>query len=101
MNGADLRAAAQRLESLAARTTDGTWRLTGLLATRPEVIAVDPDGGTEHVAEARAGTAAWITGLSPAVAPPLAALLRAVADGEPADDAAGALARVLIERLPG
>jgi hypothetical protein len=101
MNDADVRAAAERLEALAGRTTGGTWRLKGLLATRPEVVAVGPDGGTEHVAEARAGTGAWITAFSPAVAPPLAALLRAVADGEPADDAAAALARVLLERLPG
>src|SRR4029453_10312870 len=42
--------AADRLEALAARTTPGDWRLGGLLATRPEVIAHVPDGGTEHVA---------------------------------------------------
>jgi hypothetical protein len=101
MNGADVRAAAERLEALAGRTTGGAWRLTGLLATRPEVVAVGPDGGTQHVAEARAGTGAWITALSPAVAPPLAALLRAVADGRSADDAATELSRVLLERLPG
>ena len=34
-----LRTAADRLEALAARTTPGDWRLAGLLASRPEVIA--------------------------------------------------------------
>ncbi len=47
--GALLRAAADRLEALAARTTSGDWRTGGLLATRPEVVAHSPDGGTEHV----------------------------------------------------
>jgi hypothetical protein len=94
-----LRTAADRLESLAARTTAGDWRAGGLLASRPEVIA-HRDGGTEHVAEARAGTAAWITALSPAVGPPLADWLRAAADAPTADPAATAVARVLLERLP-
>jgi hypothetical protein len=94
-----LREAAARLEALAARTTPGDWRPTGLLATRPEVVAVDADGRTEHVAEARAGSGAWIAGLSPAVAPPLAALLRAVADTGPVDERAADLARVLLARL--
>jgi hypothetical protein len=88
--------AADRLARLAARTTPGDWRLAGLLATRPEVVAHRPDGGTEHVAEARAGSAAWIAALSPAVAGPLAALLRAAA-GTPAADALG---RALLDRLP-
>jgi hypothetical protein len=96
-----LRTAADRLESLAARTTPGDWRLGGLLATRPEVVAQAPDGGTEHVAEARANTAGWIAALSPAVAGPLAAWLRAAAAEEPADEAATAFARVLLDRLPG
>ena len=91
--------AADRLEHLAARTTPGDWRLGGLLATRPEVVAHRPDGSTEHVAEARAGSAAWITALSPAVAGPLAALLRAAADGGPAQEAED-LARILLRRLP-
>ena len=91
--------AARRLEELAGRTTPGDWRLGGLLATRPEVIAHQPDGGTEHVAEARRNTAAWITSLSPAVAGPLAAWLRKAA-AEPADGAALDVARVLIERMP-
>jgi hypothetical protein len=95
-----LRQAADRLEALAARTTDGDWRLQGLLATRPEVVAHRPDGGTEHVAEARAGTGAWITALSPAVAAPLAAWLRAAAAKPEADDAAFAVARALLERTP-
>jgi hypothetical protein len=94
-----LRSTAERLEALAARTTPGDWRPAGLLATRPEVVAHRDDGSTEHVAEARAGTAAWITALSPAVAGPLAALLRTLAGGEPADDAV-LLARVLADRLP-
>jgi hypothetical protein len=94
-----LREAADRLEALAARSTSGDWRLAGLLATRPEVVAVGADGGTEHVAEARAGSAAWIAALSPAVGAPLAALLRAAADAEPTDRAAADLARVLLERL--
>ena len=95
-----LRAAADRLEALAARTTPGDWRLGGLLASRPEVIAHGRDGGTEHVAEARARTGEWITALSPAVAAPLAAWLRSAASAEPVDDAALELARALLERLP-
>ena len=71
-----IRSVADRLEALAARTTAGDWRVTGLLASRPEVVAHRPDGGTEHVAEARARTAAWIAALSPAVAGPLVTLLR-------------------------
>jgi hypothetical protein len=91
-----LRTAADRLEALAARTTAGDWRVGGLLATRPEVVAHRPDGGTEHVAEARAGTGAWIAALSPALAGPLAAWLRAA---DPADPAAAAFARALLDRL--
>ncbi|WP_336026824.1 hypothetical protein [Geodermatophilus sp. FMUSA9-8] len=99
-DGADLlRTAAGRLEALAARTTPGDWRLTGLLATRPEVVAHAPGGGTEHVAEARAGTGAWIAALSPALAAPLAAWLRAAAR-EPGNPAAEAFARALLTRLP-
>jgi hypothetical protein len=101
MTGAQqLTAAAERLEQLAARTTAGNWRTAGLLATRPEVVAHHPDGGTEHVAEARARTAEWITALSPAVAAPLATWLRSAASAEPVDDAALELARTLLERLP-
>jgi hypothetical protein len=96
-----LRTAADRLEALAERTTPGDWRTGGLLATRPEVIAHVPDGGTEHVAEARAHTAAWIAAVSPALAGPLAAWLRAAAAAGPVDEAATALARVLLDRLPG
>jgi hypothetical protein len=100
MDDADLlRTAADRLEALAARTTAGDWRIGGLLATRPEVIAHSGDGATEHVAEARAGTAAWIGALSPAVAAPLAAWLRVAADG-PVDPAAVSVARLLVDRLP-
>jgi hypothetical protein len=64
-----LRAAADRLDAVA-----------GLLASRPEVVAALPGGGTEHVAEARARSAEWIVTLSPVLAGPLAAWLRAAAD---------------------
>jgi len=92
--------AADRLEALAARTTPGEWRLGGLLATRPEVVAHGTDGGTEHVAEARARTAEWIAALSPAVAPALAGWLRAAAARDRADPAAVGMARALLQRLP-
>jgi hypothetical protein len=95
-----LRAAADRLEALAARTTAGDWRPAGLLASRPEVVAHRPDGSTEHVAEARAGSAAWITALSPAVASPLCAWLRTAAEGTPVEPAAVTFARALLDRLP-
>ena len=91
--------AARRVEELAARTTPGEWRLGGLLASRPEVIAHAPDGGTEHVAEARSRTAMWIVTFSPAIAAPLAAVLRTAAAGPP-EDAAVDLAKVLLERMP-
>jgi hypothetical protein len=94
-----LRTAADRLEALAARSTPGDWRLAGLLATRPEVVAHAPDGGTEHVAEARAGSAAWITALSPAIAAPLAAWLRSAAETAPSAEAL-AFARTVLHRLP-
>jgi hypothetical protein len=90
---------ADRLERLAARTTPGDWRAGGLLASRPEVVAHLPGGGTEHVAEARAGTGAWITAVSPALAAPLATWLRAAA-ADPVDPAAEAFARTLLARLP-
>jgi hypothetical protein len=91
--------AADRIEALAARTTAGEWRLAGLLATRPEVVAHRPDGSTQHVAEARTDSAAWITAFSPALAGPLAALLRAAAT-TPAAGEAALLARTLLDRLP-
>jgi hypothetical protein len=94
-----LRAAADVLESLAARTTPGDWRVGGLLASRPEVIAHHADGGTEHVAEARAGTGPWIAALSPALAGPLAAWLRAAAGTGRVEPAAVDVARLLSERL--
>jgi hypothetical protein len=94
-----LRSAADRLEALAARTTPGEWRPAGLLASRPEVVAHQDDGSTEHVAEARMDSAAWILALSPAVAGPLAGLLRAAAGGR-AEPAARELAAVLLRRLP-
>jgi hypothetical protein len=89
-----LLSAADRLDALAARTTGGSWGLRGLLATRPEVVAAFPDGGTEHVAEARARTAEWICALSPELAGPLAAWLRTAARA-PVDPAALAVARQL------
>jgi hypothetical protein len=95
-----LRSAADRLEALVERTTPGDWRSGGLLASRPEVIAHLSDGGTEHVADARAGTGRWITALSPAVAGPLAAWLRAAAASQPVEPAAVEFARTLSERLP-
>jgi len=95
-----LRSAADRLAALAARTTPGEWRPSGLLASRPEVVAHKDDGSTEHVAEARADSVAWILALSPAVAAPLAALLRATADDRPVEPAARDLAAVLLRRLP-
>ena len=101
MEQADLlRTAADRLEALAARTTLGNWRTGGLLATRPEVVAHLPGGNTEHVAEARAGTGAWIAALSPALAAPLASWLRAAAAPESVDPAAEVFARALLARLP-
>lgn len=95
-----LRDAADRLEDLARRTTAGDWCISGLLASRPEVIASFPGGGAQHVAEARSGTAAWIAALSPALAGPLAAWLRAAARVDPVDPSAVAVARVLSDRLP-
>jgi hypothetical protein len=95
-----LRAAADRIEALAARTTPGNWRPAGLLASRPEVVARRADGGTEHVAEARAGSGAWIAAFSPALAGPLVGLLRAAATQPAPDPAAVHLAGVLLDRLP-
>ena len=99
-----LLAAAERLELLATRTTRGDWRLRGLLATRPEVIASAADGGTQHVADARERTGEWIAALSPDLAAPLAAWLRATAasdavDDAAVDDAAAEVARTLLLRL--
>jgi hypothetical protein len=95
-----LRVAADRIEALAARTTPGDWRPAGLLATRPEVVAHRADGGTEHVAEARAASGPWIAAFSPALAGPLVELLRAAAAQPAPEPAAVALARVLLDRLP-
>jgi hypothetical protein len=95
-----IRSVADRLEALAARTTDGDWRVTGLLASRPEVVAHRPDGGTEHVAEARERTAPWIAALSPAVAGPLVTLLRVAGGADSLEPAAVDLARGLAPRLP-
>ena len=94
-----LRTAADRLDQLAGRSTPGDWRTGGLLATRPEVIA-HRDDRTEHVAEARSGTAAWISALSPALGRPLANWLRAAAEADEVEPAAITVARLLLERLP-
>jgi hypothetical protein len=75
-----LRSAARHLEGLRARAPGGTWEITGLLASRPEVVARYDDGSTEHVAEARARSAPWIVGLAPAVVEPLLDWLRSTAD---------------------
>ncbi|GAB3347223.1 hypothetical protein [Modestobacter lapidis] len=91
-----LRTAADRLEDLAARSTPGAWRSAGLLASRPEVVAHLPDGSTEHVAEARARSAAWIVTASPALAGPLAAWLRAAAAAPGPPPEAVAVARVVL-----
>lgn len=91
-----LLAAADQLEALAARTTAGDWRLGGLLASRPEMVAHRADGSTEHVADARAASGEWIAALSPALAPTLVAWLRS-ADGD--DSAAVAFAEEMLERL--
>jgi len=100
MDDADLlRAAAARLTAHAARSTAGDWRVAGLLASRPEVVAHRPDGETEHVAEARAASARWIAGLSPAVAVPLADWLLAEADAADRAEPALRLARLLLDRL--
>ena len=90
-----IRSVADRLEALAARTTGADWQVTGLLASRPEVVAHRPDGGTEHVAEARERTAAWIAALSPAVAGPLVTVLRIAGAADPLESAAVDLARAL------
>jgi len=95
-----IRSVADRLEALAARTTPGDWRVTGLLASRPEVIAHRENGGTEHVAEARERTASWIAALSPAVAGPLVTMLRIAGGSDPLEPAAVDLARELAARLP-
>ena len=63
------------------------------------MIAHFPDGSTEHVAEARAGTGAWIATISPALAAPLTSWLRAAARHAPVDPAAEAFARALLARL--
>jgi hypothetical protein len=94
-----LRTAADRLTALAARTTGGDWRPGGLLASRPEVVTHHPDGGTEHVAEARARTGEWIAALSPTVAAPLAAWLRSAAEQQPLPRDAVVVAEVLLDRL--
>lgn len=102
---ASLREAARVLEELRSRAPGGRWEITGLLASRPEIVARYDDGSTEHVAEARARTAPWIVGLAPDVAAPMVDWLRRSADALdegrlPADLAADAarFAAALLER---
>lgn len=97
----ELVAVAELVERLAGTTTGGDWRPGGLLASRPEVIARYEDGSTEHVAEARAGSARWIIAFSPALAPALAGWLRSAAEAGEVDRAALSFARTLRSRLPG
>jgi len=101
-----LRRAAEHVERLSAVVPDGSWSARGLLASRPEIVAEDAAGNTEHVAEARARSARWIVTMSPALAPPLVAWLRATAadldrggsrPGSPTTTAAVALARTLLD----
>lgn len=100
-----LRRAADHLDGLRAAVPDGRWSARGLLASRPEIVAEDPAGTTEHVAEARSRTARWILTMSPDLAVPLAAWLRTTAQeldrsGAATESTAAAvdLATVLLER---
>ncbi|MDT7742331.1 MAG: hypothetical protein QOE59_1409 [Actinomycetota bacterium] len=101
-----LRRAADHLERLRAVVPDGRWSPRGLLASRPEIVAEDPVGNTEHVAEARSRTAQWILTMSPDLATPLVVWLRTTAQelDRPAaattesTSAAEAFARTLLER---
>ncbi len=97
MSAVDRRRAADLLDELAARTTPGRWVTRGLLASRPEVVAELPGGGTQHVAEARAATAGWISAVTPALAAPLATWLRRAGDD---DVEAAAVAAVLLGGTP-
>jgi hypothetical protein len=72
-DGELLRTVADRLEALALRSTAGDWRIGGLLASRPEVVAHGADG-------------AW---------------LRVAAAADPVPEPARAVAQVLAGRLPG
>lgn len=92
-----MNAAADLIEQLAAVAPTGRWRVTGLLASRPEVVAERDDGSTEHVAEARAGSARWIAALSPATAPHLVRWLRDAACRETVDAEALSFARAVLE----
>lgn len=103
-----LRTAARLLEELRARTPGGEWEVGGLLASRPEIVARHADGSSEHVAETRARSSAWIAGLSPALAAPLVSWLRATADaveaGRPSAEVVGAataFAAAVTDRLDG
>jgi hypothetical protein len=103
---ATLRTAARLLEELRERTPGGEWEIAGLLATRPEIVARHDDGTSEHVAEVRARSSAWISGLAPSLADPLVRWLRTTADAveagrAPAEvaGAATAFAAAVTDRL--
>ncbi|MCD2190572.1 hypothetical protein [Actinomycetospora soli] len=103
-----LRTAARLLEELRARTPGGEWEVGGLLATRPEIVARHSDGSSEHVAETRARSSAWIAGLAPSLAAPLVTWLRTTADAVEAGrasaevtGAATAFAAAVTDRLDG
>jgi hypothetical protein len=102
-----LRRAADELERLRASLPPGRWSVRGLLATRPEIVAEDEAGRTEHIADARARSAEWILATAPPVARPLITWLRETADaleqpelGMPTSAAAASeLASSLLERV--
>jgi hypothetical protein len=102
-----LRRAADELGRLRELVPSGRWSARGLLATRPEIVAENTAGHSEHVADARRRSAEWILAMAPAVASPLIAWLRETADaleqpelGLPTSTAAAAeLASHLLDRV--
>lgn len=75
-----LRRAAEELRRLHRQVPPGRWTARGLLASRPEIVAEDSEGHTEHVAEARQRSVGWIVALGPAAAVPLISWLSETAD---------------------
>jgi hypothetical protein len=75
-----LRRAADELDRLRRQVPPGRWSTRGLLASRPEIVAEDDAGHTEHVADARHRSAGWLVAMAPTVASPLIAWLRETAD---------------------
>ena len=102
-----LRRAAEELGRLHRQVPPGRWAARGLLASRPEIVAEDAEGNTEHVAEARQRSVGWIVALGPASALPLIRWLSETADAleQPglatpiATDAATAFAAGLLGRV--